>query len=166
VPPIARNSTTASHRPHCGASHFTRTHATGKRLLLSPPGSSTLTPPSAPHLRKDSNGHRIASEKGPPPLLAASGPHSTSSNTWAARPRTSLSQRENTSTPPWPHLQRYGSTSASSSQPHRFNKTRLIGCASLRLWKYWQNVPSGKTCPRVNSQIVLNLEVCKTYLHM
>jgi hypothetical protein len=74
-------------QPHYGASHLTRMRATGKQLLLSPLGSSTLTLPSAPHLHKGSNGHRTASEKVPPPLLVASGPHSTSSNTWVTGPR-------------------------------------------------------------------------------
>jgi hypothetical protein len=39
---------------------------------------------AVPHLLKVSNGHRTTSAKVPPPLLAASGPHSTSSNTWMA----------------------------------------------------------------------------------
>jgi hypothetical protein len=54
----------------------------------SPPSSSTLIPPSAPRHQKAPNGHRTASAKVPPPLLAASGPHTTSSNRWVDGPRT------------------------------------------------------------------------------
>jgi hypothetical protein len=47
----------------------------------------------------------------------------------------------NTSTPPWPHLQRRGITSVGSSQPDRFSKTRLRKPSAL---KYWKNVPTCK----------------------
>jgi hypothetical protein len=50
------------------------------RCGFSPLGSSMLTPPWKPRHQHVSNGHRIASAKVPPPILAASEPCSTSSN--------------------------------------------------------------------------------------
>jgi hypothetical protein len=157
-PPIARNSTIAPPEPHCGATYLTKTPAIGKRLRHSPPCSSTHATPSAPHLRVDSNGHRTAHVKVPPPPLAASGPHSTSSNTWVVGQKQFCHRREI-------HRPHHDPVSSRVvvlwlARPGQTASSRL-GCAKPQV-----SFDTGKTCPRVNSHIVLNLEVCKIYLHM